>query len=262
MTIFHRVDKILLWLMPLGALFTGFMTLTGDRMPLSALLASAACLGLKRASEAFLARMRGRSRRARRRYARSLLSQWALLPEAEAIKKLRALFESLQRSPCADGPLLLLPLSPASGSFNADCVISTWQKSQGESHITLAAFCPAGMDARRWAEKLDHPSVHLIDGPMIEKQIMETCPVAPAAFSEAARSTLTPDWRERLLRRIHPVKAGLCALLMLLLYLLGGGMARLVAFGLLFALTLLSLRDRMMDQSASRSILEFLRALR
>ena len=170
MTVFHQIDRILFWLILLGALFAGCMALSGDQMLFSAVFACAACLGMKRLFQAASARMKGRSRKIRKQYARAELTRWALLPADEAKGNVIALFNDFHP---AEAPLLLLPLSPASKSFDADAVISAWKNSQGESHLTLAALCPANEEALRWAEKLEHPTVSLIDGPMLAKQIIE-----------------------------------------------------------------------------------------
>ena len=247
MAVFHRIDRILFWLLLLGVLFIAAMAATGDNMPLAAALASAICLGFEKLFHALSAYMKCRSRKARRRYARSVLAQWALLPEDEAKEKIKKLFAGLPTPRIDEGPLSLLPLSPASDSFNADAVIALWKKSRNEPHITLAALCPAQADAKQWADKLENPSVSLIDGPCLEKRFIQTCPVVPASFSEAKRLSPPADWIERLLKRAHPAKAGIYALFMLLFYLLNGGLIRLAGFGVLLTLALLSLHTRLND---------------
>ena len=236
MPVFHRVDRIVFWLLILGGLFVALMTVTGDNMPLSAAASACACLGLRRLFNAINHHVKTRGRKARRRYARSLMKQWLFLSEAKAKEKIAALTDDLP----ADGAFCLLPLSPTYKAFDADTILSIWKKSQSETHITLAAFCPATVEAKQWAKELKNPRVTLLDGPFLERRIVDSCPVVPASFREEKRPTMSSDWVGRLLRQVHPVRAGLYALSLLALYLLGGGLLRLVGFGAFCALALIS----------------------
>ena len=78
MSVFHRIDKMMFWLLLLGGLFLSAMLLTGEDILLSAALACGVCLGLSRLFRTLQARFKGRSRRARREYARAVLSQWLI----------------------------------------------------------------------------------------------------------------------------------------------------------------------------------------
>lgn len=245
MAIFHRIDRIILWLLLLAGLFLCGMALTGENIPLSALTAATACLGLRRVSDALLARFRGRSRSARRSYARAEMTQWLLLPEAQARDALEKLVRRLPEHRLDEGPLIFLPLSPTSAAFDADIVLSVWRKNRGKAHVTLAALCPASAQARQWAEKLDCPTLSILDGKALEKLFVEACPAVPPSFLEKRRRALPADWGQRLIGRIRPFKAGLYALVMLGLYFLGGRLIHLAAFAVLGMLALLGIRRRL-----------------
>lgn len=240
MSVFHRIDKILFWLLLLGGLFLSAMLLTGEDILLSAALACGVCLGLKSLFRALQARFKGRSRKARREYARAVLSQWLTLSDAEAENSLRTLLKPTLEP--ENARLILLPLSPTSNAFDADAVISAWKANREAPHLALAALCPASAQAKQWADKLDRPSVSLIDGDMLEKLFVEACPAVPESFHAARQQRRLPaGWFRRFLRQIHPIRAGLYALSALLLYLLSNSAVHLAAFSLFFALTLLSI---------------------
>ena len=244
MNLFRRVDQIVLWLLILATLFVTAMALTGQRILPSGVVAVAACLGLRRLSGALCARLKGRTRNARRQYARHLLDEWFVLPDEAAKAQINALLT--RRHALETGErLALLPLPPASTAFDADAVHAVWRQYRGEGRVCLAAFCAEQPQARQWAEKLDGPALRLVDREALERLIMEEHPAVPASFQPERRHVSLAGAWAHIVRHVQPLKAGFYAAAMLGLYLVTGSMAHLAGFGLFLALTMLSLRRRM-----------------
>ena len=239
----RRLDRIVMWLLILSSLFCAFMSALGENMALSACLAAAACLALRALLRRLSARFRGRSRRARRRYAKALLGEWLLLPEHETREKLRALFASSGRP--MQGKLIILPFAPDSTALNGDLALALWRAHKGERQITVAAFCRAEESARQWARRLGRPAMSIADGETLEAMLMKVCRVAPASFSQPDEKRVRlPDALRRLIRRVNPVKAGCYAAAALALYLISGRLIYLAAFGAFLAMASLSVYRR------------------
>ncbi len=239
----RRLDRIVLWLLILSGLFCAFMSALGENMALSACLAAAACLALRALLSRLSARFRGRSRRARRRYAKALLEEWLLLPEHEAHEKLRALFASSGQP--VRGKLIVLPFAPDSTALNSDLALTLWRTHKGERQITAAAFCRAEESARYWERRLENPTIYIADSDTLEALIIKTCRAAPVSFSQADEKRVElPNALRRLIRRVNPIKAGCYAAATLALYLISGRLIYLAAFGVFLAMASLSLYKR------------------
>ena len=140
--------------------------------------------------------------------------------------------------------LILLPLSPTSSAFTADIVLSQWREHCGRESIVLLGFCRADSSARSWAEKLDAPSVRLVDGEALEKMLMQEYPVVPEEFREKKKRRFKDMLHRLFSERVRPVKAALYALLMLASYLFSGRWIDLAAFGVLAAMAMLGASRR------------------
>ena|GEM_PF-4645678 len=235
----RRIDRIVLWMLILCALFVGFMAASGDRIPVAAGASALSCLLLRRLWEGVRRRFGGRSRRARRQYARLLLNQWLLLPPEEMRDKLRALLVRRLPGYSPDESLICLPFAPTSRALDADLMLSQWRAHRGEARIVLAALCPADPSARQWAEKLSRPTLRVVDGAALEDMLIREHRAVPAGEEGARKSALSPAAFRRLLGRVHPLKASLYALLALGLYLFSGRLIYLSAFALLFTMAAL-----------------------
>lgn len=238
----RRIDQSILWLLALFCLFIVFMVMTDESIPLSACLAAVACLLSRSLIRRLKNCLRGKSRKARRQYARAQLSDWLLLPENEIEEKVCALLGASFNS---EEELIVLLFPPDSSALNGDLVLSHWRAHRGESRITLAAFCKAEESARDWARKLENPGIQLFDGDSLEVLLMKTCRVVPGSFvPEQKKHPGLKEIVHRLAIRTNPVKAGAYAAVTLALYFLSGRLFYLAAFGILLTMTALCLYRR------------------
>lgn len=231
------IDGLVFWLLTLCALFLAFMTLTGERIIPSCMLAALNCIGLHALWTRFSEPLRRRSRSMRREYAHFLIDEWAILPENELLHTLMLLL------PSNDNPekIVVLPYAPSSRALNADALIAC-RRAHPQEQLIAVALCPADRSAAAWAQRL---SIKLVDGKRLRQLVMAAHPVVPDTFRVQKKRRISLPTYGVFVEQINPLRSGLYAALTLTLYLSRDGWPMLFSFVLLLVMTALGLRRRL-----------------
>lgn len=193
-------------------------------------LALASMLLIHKALSGLLGRSRSKERLRER--ARSALSGWALLAEAEVEARVRALLDRAYPGEADGAEIAAVVRYPEGQPLTVDALLEAW-KGRSCEKLIVAATVPADPHAQAYARSLKNPGVRLIDGQQLQELLMKFPPAAEETAQPAPRRR---RWRVPISRERAPRKL-LFGAMLLAMYMLMGNILYLAAalLSLLFA---------------------------
>lgn len=197
-----------------------FFLNAGSAIPLACAAAFACCLLTERATAGLR-----RGRRLSPAQARAELVRLAELQDEQAQRAL----EDLVRARYRDEDFRLTPvLKHPEAALSSGDVMNAWKANRDATRLVIAATCPCEPRAALFAQELQSPAVAVVDG----RKLLRLIRTSPERIPEPEVLPLGKRLRGALARaaarRVRPRDA-LIAVLLLAVYLSGGGSAYLIS---------------------------------